>query len=63
MKISTLMFTILVTYLSIIAQESSQDYNLNLKDQYSIQLPKSAQSLMSTGGLKNFLTGIHDGEN
>lgn len=53
MKISTLMFTILVTYLSIIAQESSQDYNLNLKDQYSIQLPKSAQSLMSTGGLNS----------
>jgi polysaccharide export outer membrane protein len=47
------MFTILVTYLSIIAQESSQDYNLNLKDQYSIQLPKSAQSLMSTGGLNS----------
>ncbi len=53
MKISTLIFTILGIYLSVIAQESSQDYNLNLKDQYSIQLPKSAQSLMSTGGLNS----------
>jgi polysaccharide export outer membrane protein len=44
---------IFVAYFFVEAQESSEDYNLNLKDQYSLQLPQSTQSLMSIAGMNS----------